>query len=250
MWEFTMEIAQTPAAVCCRFGSTQEYFKAYLTHRRPELTVSVSPEDLILEQQLLNEEADREGLRRRVFTEPFLERAVIQRKIAAFLLHRNVLLLHGSTVAVDGKAYLFTAKTGVGKSTHTRLWREVFADRAIMVNDDRTFLHICPDGTFAFGSPWSGKHGLDTNVCVPLAGICVLERGTENRIRPISPEEALPMLLEQAYLPDESGNQALRELTAALAANLPLWQMACTKDPRAAELAYAAMSGREVCCIG
>lgn len=243
MGEFTIEIARAAAGIRCTFGSTREYFRQYLTETEPDFTVEALPEDWIAEQQLLDEEADREGLRRRVFTDPFLERAVLQRKIAARLLPRNVLLLHGSTVAVDGNAYLFTARCGVGKSTHTRLWREVFGDRATMVNDDRAFLQLQSNGVLAYGSPWSGKHGIDNNICAPLTGICILERGTENRILPLSPEDGLPILLEQAFLPTEEDQHIVRQLTEQLSRTVPLWQMRCTKDPEAAQIAYRAMSG-------
>ena len=141
-------------------------------------------------------------------------------------------------MAVDGKAYLFTAPCGTGKSTHTRLWRELFGDRAAMVNDDKPFLQLTPNGVLAYGSPWSGKHGLDTNICVPLKEICILERGAENRICPITAEEAMPMLLRQSHCPEGADLSRLLEM---LTRQVPLWHMQCTKDISAAEIAYHAM---------
>ena len=177
-----------------------------------------------------------------MFADPFLERTAIQRKWAEFLFERDVLMTHGSTVAVDGKAYLFTAKCGTGKSTHTRLWRQVFGDRAVMINDDKPFLMLTEEGVLACGSPWSGKHGLDTNITVPLQGICILDRGQENRIERISPAEALPMLLHQSYCPLEPGKQqAFEILVTRLAENVPLWNMYCNMDPSAAEVSHSAM---------
>ena len=177
MPEFKMKIAGHTAAVTALFDSTPLYFKAYLTEDAPAFSITVTREDLDFEQEFLRQEALEEGIKVRKFTDPFLERTAIQRKIADFLFERDVLMTHGSTVAVDGKAYLFTAKCGTGKSTHTRLWRQVFESRAAMVNDDKPFLKITEAGVLACGSPWSGKHGLDTNITVPLQGICILERG-------------------------------------------------------------------------
>ena len=142
MATFCIKIAGCIAQVHSLFDSTRDYCKSYLTDEVPVFSVAVSREDLALEQRLLDEEADEEGLRRRVFTDPFLERTAIQRKIAENLLLHNVLLIHGSAIAVDGKGYLFTAKTGTGKSTHTRLWRQVFGSRAVMINDDKPFLQF------------------------------------------------------------------------------------------------------------
>ena len=241
MAQFKMKIAGSVAEVTSLFDSTPHYLKAYLTEDAPDFSVTVTEADLRFEQDELDREAAEEGFRRREFTDPFLERAAIQRAFAEFLFDRDTLLLHGSTVAVDGFAYLFTAACGTGKSTHTRLWREVFGDRAVMVNDDKPFLRITDTDILACGSPWCGKHGLDTNVSLPLKGICLLRRGGENQIRKAATEDLLPMLLHQCHCPPGQ-QEALRELVIHAAERTPLWQMDCTKDPQAARMAHDAMS--------
>ena len=216
---FVMEVAGLVTQVQPMFFSTREYCRPYLSERKPEFFIEVTGEDLIRQQAALDQEADQEGLRRRKFTDPFLERTVIQEKIAEKLLERNTLLLHGSTVAVDGQAYLFTAPCGTGKSTHTRLWKQVFGERAVMVNDDKPFLELKDSGILLHGSPWSGKHGLDSNISVPLGGICLLERGSENRIHTLSPEQALPMLrigLMHGKLPAKEKEAVMAEFAAGL----------------------------------
>lgn len=243
MEAFTICIAGLNAEIHPMFLSTKEYCKKYLTDETAEVSVTVVPEDLAYEQKMLDIEADEEGLKRRKFTGPFLERASIQRKIAVELLRRNVLLVHGSTVAVDGEAYMFTASCGTGKSTHTRLWRETFGERAQMVNDDKPFLEIRSDSVVAHGSPWSGKHGLDTNISVPLKGICILHRGLENVIRPLDAKDALEMLLHQSFLPENDQERA-EALVEQLARIVPLWEMECTKDSEAAVIAQKAMSAQ------
>lgn len=243
MAEFSIRIAGYAARIISLFGSTRDYCGKYLTEENPQCHITVTREDLAFEQEALRREALEEGIRIRVFADPFLERAAIQRKLAEFLFERDILMTHGSTVAVDGMAYLFTAKCGTGKSTHTRLWRQVFGERAAMVNDDKPFLKLTEDGVFACGSPWSGKHGLDSNVTLPLKGICILERGKENRIRRIPPEEALPMLLHQSYCPlapEKRGR--FEKQVQLLAEKTPLWHMQCNMDPAAAEVSHKAMS--------
>ena len=157
---FVIEIAGLAVEIEPLYMSTREYCRAYLCEREAEVTVCVTEDDLKREQELLDLEAAEEGLRKRKFSGPFLERAVIQRRVAEALLERNVLMMHGSTVAVDGQAYLFTAACGTGKSTHTRLWREAFGSRAVMVNDDKPFLKVTGGSVLAYGSPWTGKHGI------------------------------------------------------------------------------------------
>ena len=240
-----MEIAGLVTRVQPLFQSTKEYCKPYLTEKTPDFFVDVTREDLAFQQMLLEQEAVEEGLKLRKFTEPFLERATIQRKVADRLLEDDTLMVHGSTVAVDGKAYLFTAPCKTGKSTHTRLWREFFGQRAVMVNDDMPFLRMTEAGVLAYGSPWSGKHGLATNICVPLQGICFLSRGKENVIHPIEAEKGIPMLCHQAHTPvEEALHQRVYELVDALAKKVPLWEMACNMELDAARVSYEAMSNK------
>lgn len=245
METFTMEIAGMIVCVHPMFQSTKEYCRPYLTDKEPELVVNITQEDLVFEQKMLDQEAMEEGLKLRKFTDPFLERTSIQRKVAETLLDRDTILLHGSTIAVDGNAYLFTAPCGTGKSTHTRLWREFFGDRAVMVNDDKPFLKITEDGVLAYGSPWSGKHGLATNICVPLQGICSLHREEKNSIQKAEPKDLLPLLRHQAHAPaDAALVEKTEKLVCRLAEMVPLWEMACNNRlPDAAQVAYVAMCG-------
>ena len=243
MEPFTIQIAGLNARVVPMFMSTREYMKAYLSDSEPEILIAPSEADLSFEQRILDVEADEEGMKRRVFTGPFLERAAIQRRIAEALLERDTILLHGSTVGLNGQAYLFTAPCGTGKSTHTRLWRQVFGDRAVMVNDDKPFLCISDGGVLAYGSPWAGKHGLHSNICLPLKGICILRRGPENRIEPCVPEKYLDFLRKQMLIPEVPAlAEKARALLGLLLEAVPLWEMECNREPEAAVVSSKAMS--------
>lgn len=241
---FRIEIAGRVFSVTSLFESTRDYCRNYLTEEAPAHAIAICPEDLAFEQRALDREAAEEGLKRRKFSDPFLERSAIQRQVALALLQEGTLLFHGSGIALDGRGYLFAAaRCGTGKSTHTRFWREHFGSRCIPVNDDKPFLRLAPEGVTMHGAPWSGKHGLDTNVSVPLQGLCMLERGGENRVVPLSPEEAFPALLHQCLLPGQGAPLAEQEaLMTVLVRRVPLWRMTCTKDPRAAAVAWEAMS--------
>lgn len=244
MADFTIEIAGRAIGVHSLFDSTRDYCARYLTDLPARLFLEVRPEELAPQQTLLDLEADREGLRRRQFTQPFLERAVLQQKVAEALLPYGVLLIHGSAVAVDGQGYLFTAPCGTGKSTHARLWRQVFGHRAIMINDDKPFLQLTDQGFLICGTPWSGKHGLDTNITVPLRGICLLERSGENTVCPVSGEAVSEFLIHQCQPPARPADlPQFDRLTKALLSRVPLYRMGCTPEPEAARVAYAAMAG-------
>ena len=154
----------------------------------------------------------------------------------------ETILFHDSVVAVDGVGYLFTAKSGTGKSTHTRLWREYFRDHAVMVNDDKPLLHIADSGVIAYGTPYNGKHRLGTNTSVPLKAICILTRAPENHIEPITREQAYTMLLQQFYRPADMLKMAKTlELVDRLADGVKLYRLGCNMDISAAKVAYEGM---------
>lgn len=146
-------------------------------------------------------------------------------------------------IAVDGIGYLFTAKSGVGKSTHTRLWREQFGDRAVMINDDKPLLRITAEGVTAYGTPWNGKHHLSTNTAVPLKAVCVLGRGGINHIEPADKKDVYPLLCQQSYrASDPAGMLLTLKLIEQLCSAVPLYRLSCNMDPEAALVAYQGMN--------
>ena len=246
MMECLLDLGNKVFAVRTQFEYVKSYCDAYISNQEPQITVDVTPEDIAFERMKAAREDELEGLPVRQLSDELLEITALQRKVTEALFDYDTLLFHGSVVAVDGEAYLFTAKSGTGKSTHTRFWREVFGDRAVMVNDDKPFLRITPDGVIACGSPWMGKHGLGANIQVPLKAVCILERGEENRIAPISAPQALPMLFQQSQRPMQPRNlPKYMDLIDALASKVPVYRMQCNLDPQAAMVASRGMSGNE-----
>ena len=154
----------------------------------------------------------------------------------------QTVLFHGSCVSVDGEAYLFTAKSGTGKSTHTALWRELLGDKAVMVNDDKPLIQIRDGRATVFGTPWDGKHHLSQNISVPLKAICIIQRSLKNSIEQITVPMAYPMLLQQVYRPlDGLALQKTLNLVDELARFVSLWRLSCNMELSAAEIAYQAM---------
>lgn len=246
MSEFCLNIAERNIEVSTNYATTQAYCERFLSEGKADFSITITPEDIVFEREKSARETGLEGKPVRYFSDAYSEVTAVQRKITEELFRYDTLLFHGSVVAVDGQAYLFTAKSGTGKSTHTRLWREMLGDRAVMVNDDKPFLEIKPEGVTAWGSPWMGKHRLGANIGVPLKAICILERGEENRISPIRAQEALPMLMQQSQRPQKAQNYPeYLELIDKLAGKVAFYRMACNMDPQAAEMAYRAMSGEQ-----
>ena len=162
------------------------------------------------------------------------------------LVNFNGMMLHASAVVREGRAYLFTAPCGTGKSTHTRLWLQNFPD-AFILNDDKPALRLENGEWFAYGTPWSGKTDQNRNVRVRLAGICVLRRGVQNQIVPYKGRTALHDILEQTARSREPEQMVnLLGLLDQLLLRIPVWKMECNMEPEAAQVSYHAMSGKDV----
>lgn len=242
MYTGTYKIAGTVFEIQSLFQEVHTLCRDYRSKEAPQFTLSVVPGDIDRERERSAREVLYEGLPERRFSDGYLETLAVYRKLALALLEQNILLFHGSAVAVDGEAYLFTAKSGTGKSTHTRLWRQKFGERAVMVNDDKPLLKMENGYVTVFGTPWDGKHRLSTNTAVPLKAICILERSEQNRIERITLEDALPMLVQQSNRPEnpDAMVQTLG-LIAQLGQSVSLYRLGCNMEPQAADVSYAGM---------
>ena len=214
----------------------------YRADGQPDFTVQVTQANIDFEREKSAREDELEGIPVRPFSDAYLEKLAVYRKIAERMPDYDTFLFHGSAVSVDGAGYLFTAKSGTGKSTHARLWRELLGERAVMVNDDKPLIRVTEKGAIVYGTPWDGKHRLSSNIAVPLKAICILERAEENHIAPITKSEALPMLIQQAYRPaDPAAMEKTLELIVRL--DVRFFRLSCNMEFSAAELSYHTMKG-------
>lgn len=205
--------------------------------------IRITQSDIDFEREKSAREDIKEGIPIRRFSDAYLETLAVYRKIADYLLSCDTLLFHGSVIAVDGEGYLFTAKSGTGKSTHTRLWREYFGERAVMVNDDKPLLHITDSGVTAYGTPWDGKHRLSTNIAVPLKGICILTRDTTNHIKQAESHAAYPMIVQQTNRSlSADGMKQTLSLIDRMFTLVPVYRLGCNMNIEAARVAYEGMN--------
>lgn len=236
------KIADKVVEVNSIYDEVHEYCADYLTDDQADYSVTTTQEDIDFEREKSAREDEIEGVPIRQFSDSYLEELAVYRKIAEKMLDYDTVLFHGSVIAVDGVGYLFTAKSGTGKSTHTRLWREYFGNRAVMVNDDKPLLKITDSGVTAYGTPYNGKHRLGTNTSVPLKAICILTRAEDNHIEPITREQAYTMLLQQVYRPADMLKMAKTlELVDRLADSVKLYRLGCNMDISAAKIASEGM---------
>lgn len=159
------------------------------------------------------------------------------------LLKFNGLMLHASAVEMDGKAYLFSAPSGTGKSTHTRLWQSTFGEKARVFNDDKPPLRFLDGVWYAYGSPWCGKDGININTKAPVAGICFLKQAPENRIRRLDAFEASQKIIWQTMhkFKTEGSLDLMLSHVEKLVERIPVFELENRPEPEAALLSYNTM---------
>lgn len=154
------------------------------------------------------------------------------------LLRHSGIMLHSSCVEKDGVAYLFSAKSGTGKSTHTHLWIESLENTRI-INDDKPAL-ICDNGVwYACGTPFSGKTDENLDVKVPVRAISFIHRSEKNEVKKINPVEAIGQFLSQTVNPKEKdlAEKMLENLDLVLK-NIPVFSVGCNMEKDAARQVY------------
>ncbi|MBQ8321743.1 MAG: hypothetical protein IJX92_05200 [Clostridia bacterium] len=247
MVNFKIRLANRLIGVECLYESTAEFCREYLSSEgESDFSVAVSMTDILEERAKSDRERELEGLPPYIPSPTYLETLALYRKIAERLVDYDTILFHGSAIAVDGVAYIFTAKSGTGKSTHTRLWREAFGERAVMVNDDKPLIKISDGEVTVYGTPWNGKHNLGSNISAPLAAIVSLERGENNRILAVDKKYLLPKIFSQTYRAvSPIALSKTLGLIDKMLDKVSLYELYCNMNPDAATVAYEGMRGNK-----
>lgn len=234
------------AGICIEVNHTYDYFqklsRPYIsTDKNIDFSVTVYETDIDFERKKYTEECKYEKIPYRPLNASLLESTAIYRKIAQKLPMFSAIVFHGSAVAVDNNAFIFTAKSGMGKTTHTNLWLKNIKN-SFVVNGDKPIIRIFDDGVKVCGTPWCGKENLGTNICVPLKSICILNRGNKNSICKTDFSDAISTLIGQTYRSNDT--QVLVDTLKTLeniAKNVELYKLYCNMSDEASIISYNGM---------
>lgn len=231
---FCLRIADIPIGIENRYPFVYRQCEGYREDKSvPAFVVSVSEEEILEEQH---------GDIR--LSKGYCESLCLYRKICCRLPQYETFLMHSSAVAVDGLAYVFSAPSGVGKTTHTRLWLEQFGERAKVVNGDKPVFRFIGDVLYACGTPWKGKEGMGNNIMCPVKAVCFLEQSPKNCIRPLDTEEVIGHIFHQILIPKEKEDfDYFWPLLEKLITTMNFYLLQCNREPEAAQLAYHTMRG-------
>lgn len=242
MFDFLIKLADVPFRVRCIFESTKEFLSEYQTNDSPFFTVEITQADIKNEREISRKQDIQDGIPIQLFPDSYLETIALYRKIAEPLLAFNCIIFHGAVVAVNGDGYLFTAKSGTGKTTHIKLWKKNL-EKCCIINGDKPLLKIEKGCIMAYGTPWCGKEGYGRNAAVPLKALCLLGRGVDNHISEISALEAFPVLYLQAHHMERIDSmEKIIRLLGQMADSVSLYRLNCNMEDEAAFVAYHAMA--------
>ena len=233
---FIVKLAEKTIEINNIYPETKEFCKEYLVENMfPDFSINITPEDIEFEQTYSLENG---------YSLPYLETLTILRKISDILpLHQRI-LMHGESISYHGQAYLFTAPSGTGKSTHIRLWKKYLGADVKIVNGDKPFISLENNTPTIYGTPWAGKERWQRNCSEPLKGICFLQRGTTNSIRKMNPEECLSLLFHQVYIPNDPLSAGLTlELLDTLLKTVPIYLLQCDMSEEAVRCSFETLTG-------
>lgn len=170
------------------------------------------------------------------------ESLCIYRAIGEQLPNFDRFVFHGAAIEYDGKAYLFTAPSGTGKTTHINLWKRHLGDKVNIINGDKPIIKVDETVT-VYGTPWAGKENLQRNVSAPLKAICILKQGKTNNIILLDKSTAVNYLMRQVYLPHNpvSLSKTLA-LLGTMIENTPVYMLECDISEQAFNASFNAMT--------
>ena len=232
-------IAEMNIAVKAKYEDTYCYMQDFLTDSQDyELYIEPTDEMIRYEAELGEEIHGDAG-------SPYICEAVaILRVICDYIIDKGGFFLHCSCLKYKDEAIIFTAPSGTGKSTHSALWRRHFGDDVVMINDDKPLVREKDGRFYIYGTPWNGKHSIGNNTSAPIRSVVFLSQAPENKATPISPIDAMALLLQQTVLPsNKAALSKLLDMLGRLVENIPMYRLGCTISDEAVTTIYQEIYG-------
>ena len=233
MHTFKVEFAKLNIEVNCNYDYAERFCRNYLSEKPADFSVSVSQEDI--EEKIASSPYNPKP--------GYAESICVYREIAKQLPFYNRMVFHGAVISYNNKGYLFTAPSGTGKTTHIMLWKKYLGEKCCVVNGDKPILNIEKNGVTAFATPYAGKEGMQNHSSAPVKGICLIKRGTENRIEKVSAGKYLTEIIPQVYMP-KSPVAAIKtlEMLDDLLRIVPLYVLYCDISEKAFKTSFEALT--------
>ena len=227
------------ADLCIRIENKYDHVvrlcRGYTVEPTEDVDMAVSVTDEQIREELEASEGE--------FSVGYSESICLYREICKGLpLKYDAYLFHSAVIEYGGDGFAFAAQSGTGKSTHVSLWKKRFGEDVHIVNGDKPIVRFLDGKLYAYGTPWCGKEGWQSNTRVPLKAICFLERAEQNSIERIAPDEAVMRIFHQILTPQDMETvDALFPLLDRTLCEIPCFVLGCNISEDAAQVAYDGM---------
>ena len=217
------------------FEETAYWYKPYLYNGEdePVFTLEADPKRM---DYLVKNGVD--------ITPPIAENMVLCADFNRKLLKYYGTYLHSSAMLFEGKAYLFSATSGTGKSTHTQKWIKRFGDDKVkIINDDKPSFRLIDGKCIVYGSPFAGGTDVQENISAELGALVFIERSETNSLEKIPPSRSISMLISQSpkSLSEKSGDRQL-EIYSEILTKYPVYLLRCNLDDEAVDVAMGILN--------
>lgn len=178
------------------------------------------------------------------FSDYLYESSATLRKISEEIFSNyNGFLFHSVAIQYRNKAYIFTAPSGTGKTTHIMLWKKCLGDKVKIINGDKPFIRFIDEKPIVFGCPWQGKENLGENTFCQIGGIFILQRAKENSVEKIPSEKALFPLLNACDFPKNAmGKLKAMDYIEKLTKTTDVFLLKCNMNDDACYTALSAIN--------
>ena len=233
--QINVSFAGLPIGILSESDYMRNFCRDYITGKEPLFTVEASEEEILAEMAEAQTRTSRD----------YAESLCIYRAIAEIIPLYGGMVFHGAAVKYGKKAYIFTAPSGTGKSTHINLWRRFLGERVGIINGDKPIIRISEEEITVWGTPYAGKEKWQKNTSAPLGGICVLSQGTDNTVSELPRDERFMKLYMQTYRPKEkeAAEKTLSQVISLCSA--PCYSISCDMTENAVRATFEALTGEK-----
>ena len=142
-------------------------------------------------------------------------------------------IFHCSCIEHNGRAILFTAPSGTGKSTQAELWKQYRGAR--IINGDRAAVRLAEGDLLAEGIPFAGSSQYCENESLPIEAIVYLDQAPVTTIRKLRGYEAFSRVWEGVSVDtwDREDLESVSYVVQKIAERIPVYHLPCTPDESA-----------------
>ncbi|MBE6738216.1 MAG: hypothetical protein E7566_06165 [Ruminococcaceae bacterium] len=225
-----LKIADVVVEMPLKYPQTAHWYSSYLVSDEEAADIKIETSQKEMDYLVKN------GID---ITEPIAENMVLCNKFNSQLIRFFGSYIHSSALKYEDKVYLFSADSGVGKSTHTKKWCRLFPDKARVINDDKPSFRMIDGKCIVYGSPFSGGTNIQINEKGELGAIVFIERSEENKLERLDTRQAIVLLIRQTHKRvSEKARDRLLSMMSEILLNYPVYKLYCADNDEAVETAF------------